>query len=395
MLHQCTDLSIIRDPLAHYREYYVLPENGVYLCTHSLGAMPKRVSMELCEVLLNQWSKNGCDSWAAHQWLDMPKKIAGKIAKLIGASASEVAVADSTSVNLYKLLNIALSLQSKRSVILTNKGNFPTDLYIAQGIAAGNSDINVKYTDVEKIMDDIDDRVAVVMLTQVDYLSSKVINLFPIIERAKKYDVLTLIDLSHSTGVLDINVRQLGLDMAVGCGYKYLNGGPGAPAYLYVASKHHSSMRTPIQGWMGHIDPFSFADEYQQGRHVDSLMCGTPAILSMRPLDISLDLYSDIHALELSIKNKQLTQYFIDRIDVECPSLQLESPRCADVRGGHVTYSHPQALKINKILTNRKIMTDCRLSKYIRFGFSPLYNNHSDIDKTVRALKYILQEEGV
>ena len=378
------------DPLAAMRDRFALPEGLTYLDGNSLGALPKATFPAIAEVVERQWGSNLITSWNRHGWIDAPATIAAKLAPLIGARADEVLVCDSTSVNLFKLLAAALALQPKRRVILSERDNFPTDLYIAEGLAKLLSGVELKLVDRAEIAGALDDEVAVLMLTHVDYRSGERHDMATLSTAARSAGALSLWDLSHSAGAVDVSLDASGADLAVGCGYKFLNGGPGAPAFLYVAAALQDRLSSPLTGWMGHDAPFAFAPDYRPAPGIARFLVGTPSIIAMSALAAGLATFDGVTMREVEAKAASLTDFFIACVEARCPTIALASPRDAAKRGSHVSFRHPQAYATMQALITGGVIGDVRLPDLIRFGFAPLYNSHEDAFRAAHALGGIL-----
>ena len=280
-----------QDRLAPLRCEFALPDGIIYLDGNSLGALPKAASARIAEVITQEWGEGLVRSWTQHDWIGLPQLLGARIAGLIGAGAGQVVVADSTSVNLFKLLAAALHMRPQRRTILSERGNFPTDLYIADGLARFlDRGHRLRLVDADALGAHIDDDTAVVMLTHVDFKSGRMHDMRAMTRRAHDAGAIMLWDLSHSTGVVPVALDGCQADFAVGCGYKYLNGGPGAPAFAYVATRHHEALVSPLAGWMGHAEPFAFAADYRPADGVQRLLCGTPPIISLVALDVGVAL---------------------------------------------------------------------------------------------------------
>ena len=389
-----TCLSFDRqDPLAAIREEFVVPDGLIYLDGNSLGALPRRTVSRLNQVVAEEWGNGLIRSWNDAHWIEAPVRIGDKIARLIGARPGEVIVADSTSVNLFKLLAGALRLQPGRHFILTETANFPTDLYVAQGLTdllGGNHAVRL----VERGQLDaaLDGSVAVLMLTHVDYASGAIQDMRRLTAAAHKYGTLVLWDLSHSAGAVPIDLNGCEVDLAVGCGYKYLNGGPGAPAYLFIASALQDAMRSPLSGWMGHAAPFAFEREYRPAAGIARQLAGTPPVLSMMALEVAIDLWLGVDQGEARRKSMALGDLFIRLVDETCRDLGLEvaSPRNAEARGSQVSLRHKQAYRVIRALIDRGVIGDFRTPDIMRFGFAALYTRYVDIFDAVRCLREVL-----
>ena len=380
------------DPLGGVRDRFSLPEGVIYLDGNSLGALPTAAAHAVRDAVENQW---GCDliaSWNKHGWIGLPQKTGGKIARLIGAGADEVVAADSVSVNLFKLAAAAVAASQGRRVVVTEAGDFPTDLYILQGLAALMPDIELRVAEPGGVAAALDDQVAVVLLSHVHYRSGAVRDMAGLNAAIHATGALGLWDLSHSAGVLDVDLNRDGADMAAGCGYKYLNGGPGAPAYVFVAKRHQAALRNPLSGWMGHARPFDFVDDYAPAPGIDRWLCGTPPILSLTALDTALDAFDGVKMPEAREKAGALGDLFIERVEGRCAGkgLALASPRAAGMRGGQVSFHHPQGWAVMQNLIARGIIGDFRSPDVIRFGFAPLYVRRVDVWDAVEVLGEIL-----
>ena len=380
------------DPLGGVRDRFSLPEGVIYLDGNSLGALPTAAAHAVRDAVENQW---GCDliaSWNKHGWIGLPQKTGGKIARLIGAGADEVVAADSVSVNLFKLAAAAVAASQGRRVVVTEAGDFPTDLYILQGLAALMPDIKLRVADPGGAAAALDDQVAVVLLSHVHYRSGAVRDMAGLNAAIHATGALGLWDLSHSAGVLDVDLNRDGADMAAGCGYKYLNGGPGAPAYVFVAKRHQAALRNPLSGWMGHARPFDFVDDYAPAPGIDRWLCGTPPILSLTALDTALDAFDGVKMPEAREKAGALGDLFIERVEARCAGkgLTLASPCAAGLRGGQVSFHHPQGWAVMQNLIARGIIGDFRSPDVIRFGFAPLYVRRVDVWDAVEVLGEIL-----
>ena len=381
------------DPLAAARDSFVLPDGVIYLDGNSLGALPRATPERLAEAAVAQWGRDLIKSWNVHGWIDLPKRIGDKIAGLIGAGPGEVVVADSTSVNLFKALTAALRLNPNRSVIVSERDNFPTDLYIAQGLIALLGDRHtLRLVDANEIVDAIDSDTAVVMLTHVNYGSGAMHDMARITEAAHARGALMLWDLAHSAGAVPVDLNGCGADFAVGCGYKYLNGGPGAPAFIWVAHKHQNRFEQPLSGWLGHVSPFAFERSYRPAPGIGRYICGTPPVLSMVALEVGIDLMLGMDMAAIRRKSVAMTDMFVRLVEQECAGLGLSllSPRDSARRGSQICLRHAEAYPIMQALIARGVIGDVRTPDILRFGFAPLYLRFVDLWDAVAILKEIL-----
>lgn len=380
------------DPMARFRERFHIPAGLIYLDGNSLGLMPKSVPARLQTVIADEWGEGLIRSWTDAGWWDMPKRVGAKIAPLIGADADEVIATDTTSINLFKLLVAALALRPDRKVILSDPGNFPSDLYIAQGVRDMLGGYELRLVPAERIVEAIDDSVAVVMLTHVDYKSARIYDMNTITGAAHRAGALMLWDLAHSTGAVPVDLKAAGADLAVGCGYKYLNGGPGAPAYLYVRRELQDRIRPPLSGWWAHEQPFAFDSEFTPAGGIARNLCGTQSALAMASFDAALDVWRDIDMSELRAKSTALTELFIALIDQECPDqgLSVASPRDAAQRAS-VSIQHPDGYAIAQALRASGVIGDFRSPDLMRFGITPLYVGYTEVFDAIARLAGILR----
>jgi kynureninase len=378
------------DPLAFARERFVLPENVIYLDGNSLGALPIVAPATLANAAERQWGADLIASWTKHDWIDWPVKIAAKLGPIVGAQPNELLIADSTSVCLFKLLAASVRARPGRKTILTQKRNFPTDLYVAQGLAEMLG-LQLKAVEPDAVLASIGDDTAVVTLTHVDYRSAAFYDMRAINDAAHAAGAMTVWDLSHSAGAIALDLDGSGCDLAVGCGYKYLNGGPGAPAFLYVAERLHDELHSPLQGWMGHAAPFAFDDDYRPVRGIGRFLTGTPSILALAALDAGLDTFAGVSMREVEAKGRSLSQLFINDVEARCGSeVRLASPHDPAARGSHVVFAHPQGYAVMQALIARGVIGDFRAPDLMRFGFAPLYNCFAEIVRAAEILGEIL-----
>ncbi|MGD9536627.1 MAG: kynureninase [Alphaproteobacteria bacterium] len=381
------------DPLAFARARFALPEGVIYLDGNSLGALPRSAAARAADVVGREWGEGLIRSWNDADWIGLPRRVAAKLARLIGAEADEVLVADSTSINLFKLLAAALRLRPGRPVILSERGNFPTDLYVADGLARWlGAPHELRAVPRAEIAATLDERVAVLMLTEVDYRSGERHDMAALTRAAHEAGALALWDLSHSAGAMPVDLGAAGADLAIGCGYKYLNGGPGAPAFLYVARRWHEAIEPAIAGWMGHARPFAFEPAYAPADGIGRLLTGTPSVIAFSVLDAALDAFDGVDMAALRAKSVALTDAFIALIERRCAGhgLALASPREAAKRGSQVSFRHESGYPIMQALIARGVIGDFRAPDIMRFGFAPLYLRHVDVWDAVDTLAAVL-----
>lgn len=382
------------DPLASFRDQFELPEGIIYLDGNSLGPLPKGVAGRVAATMENEWGQGLVRSWVSADWINLPERIGGKIARLIGAQSGEVIAADSTSINLFKLLSAALALRPERRRIVSQKDNFPSDLYIAQGLCdLLDSGHELHLVDGDDVVGAIENDTAVVMLTQVDYRSGYLQDMTAVTAAAHDRGALVVWDLAHSAGALPIDLNESGADFAIGCGYKFLNGGPGAPAFLYVAQRHQASARSPLTGWMGHKDRFAFDPHYQPADGISRHLCGTPAILSLTALDEALDVILTADLDQVRAKSLALSDMFIDLVEHNLADhgFELASPRDAARRGSQVSFRHQHGYSIVQALIARGVIGDFRAPDVLRFGMTPLYTRYVDVWDAVAVLSDVME----
>lgn len=386
----CADLDAA-DPLEKVRRRFSLPDGLRYLDGNSLGALQPAVAERVREAVEQQWGQDLIQSWNTAGWATQPQRIAAQLAPLICADTDEIAVGDSTSVAVFKAVAAARQLRPDRSVLVTDDTNFPTDIYVAQGLADLAGDLEVRVVAADRIRDHLDDTTAVLMLTHVDYRSGRLHDAHELTAAAHDVGALAIWDLSHSAGAVAVDLHAWDADLAVGCTYKYLNGGPGSPAYLYVARRWHEQVSTPIRGWFGHARPFDFALEYDAAAGAERFLAGTPPVLSMTALEAALEVWDDVEVATVVAKAQELTSLFIDLVDERCGGeVEVISPRDAAERGGQVSVRHPQAYALTQALIAERVIPDHRPPDLVRFGFAPLYISRVDVFDAVEILARLL-----
>jgi kynureninase len=381
------------DPLAAIRDEFVLPRGVVYLDGNSLGALPRRTAARVQQVVEREWGDGLVRSWNAAGWIDLPARVAAALAPLVGAAPDEVAVADSTSANVFKLLAGGLRLRPGRRVILSEEENFPTDLYVAQGLSRLLGDVELRLVPRARLLEALDERVAVLMLTHVDFRTGAVHDMGGLTRAAHDAGALVLWDLAHSAGALPVDLDGAGADLAVGCGYKYLNGGPGAPAFAFVARPLQERLETPLAGWMGHASPFAFATSYEPAPGVARLLCGTPPILSLAALECGVEAVARAGIDRLRRKSVALTELLVRLVEQERDAFgfALASPREPERRGSQVSLRHPEGQAIVQALISRGVIGDFRAPDILRFGVAPAYVRFVDVWDAVAALRAVME----
>ena len=387
------------DPLGAHRRHFDLQADTIYLNGNSLGPLSTASKHRVREVVESQWGNDLISSWNKHQWIDLPLSVGEKIAPLIGAAPGQVLCCDSVSVNLFKLLAAALTNRaSKRTVILSQQDNFPSDLYIAEGLInllqEHGISAELRLVAAENLEEGIAQSPDVLLLTHVNFRTGAVHDMQRLTARAHDHDVPVIWDLSHSAGAMELALDDCQVDFAVGCGYKFLNGGPGAPAFLYVASRLQAELQQPLQGWMGHKQPFAFEPKYVPDAGINQLQTGTPSILSMSALDAALSCFEGLTTTQLREKSLALSTMFLSLLeeDLTCESLTLVSPREPEQRGAQLSFSHDDAFPISQALIEAGVIVDFRAPDLIRLGFSPLFLSFNEVAKSAAILRQILTE---
>ena len=387
------------DPLAPLREQFDLPDGVIYLDGNSLGVLPRATAARVQQVVKDEWGVGLIRSWNSAHWMELPARIGDKIARLIGTGAGEVVCADSTSVNLFKVLAAALTIVKAdapaRKLILSERSNFPTDLYIAEALARERG-FELQLADADEIPGLLNDRTAVLMLTHVNYRTGRMHDMAALTKAAHAAGALTIWDLAHSAGAVPVDLNGAGADFAIGCGYKYLNGGPGAPAFVWAAPQHVSRFWQPLAGWIGHAAPFEFTPGYKPAAGIARYLCGTPAVLSLAALECGVDTVLAAEPLggmaALRKKSLALTQQFADQVLATCPQLALASPTEDSQRGSQVCFSHPSmGYAVVQALIARGVIGDFRAPDILRFGFTPLYLRHVDVWDAAEHLRQVLE----
>lgn len=386
-----------QDPLAGKTSAFELPANQIYLDGNSLGCLPVAAKDRAREVVEQQWGQDLIKSWNLHQWIDLPVSAGEKIARLIGAAPGQAICCDSISVNLFKLLSAALMMRPGRHVVVSQQGNFPTDLYMVQGLGnlLGADKCSLRLAADDSIEVALGDDVAVLVLSHVNFRTGALYDMKAITAQAREKGILVIWDLAHSAGVVPIELDACKVDFAVGCGYKYLNGGPGAPAFIYVAERHHLQASQPLTGWMGHLAPFEFDTDYRAASGVAGFLSGTPPVVSLSILDAALDVFADVDVAQLRQKSLTLASVFMQGME-QAPALsalELISPVDAQLRGAQLAYRHPHAYAICQALIAHGVIADFRAPDILRVGFSPLYLRYVDIGLSVEILCRIMQED--
>ncbi|MGV3482686.1 MAG: kynureninase [Sphingobium sp.] len=381
------------DPLAGFIGEFTLPEATIYLNGNSLGPSPSAALARVNEAATEEWSRRLITSWNRSGWFQLPYRLGDRIARLIGANAGEVVMTDGTSINLFRMVAAALALRPDRRVIVMEGSNFPTDNYVVQGLIAtlGQGHV-IRFAEHDAIAAAIDSDVAVVVLTQTHYKTGHILDMAAITARAHEAGALALWDLCHSAGAIPVDLNGCDADLAVGCTYKYLNGGPGSPGFQFAAKRHQADLVQPLTGWWGHGAPFAFDRDYAPANGIGRTLTGTQPILSMVAAEAGIDIAERAGLERARAKSRALGALFQDLVAARLgdAGFELGSPADPEARGGHIAYEHPQGYPIMKALISRGVIGDFRAPSSIRFGFSPLYLRYVDIWDAVEILHDIM-----
>ena len=373
------------------RALFQLPEGVIYLDGNSLGPLPRGVQAKLLETLNAEWGERLIRAWNDAGWMTLPRRIGDRVGRLIGAQEGSVVMGDTLSVKVYQALASALDLVPHRRVVLSDSGNFPTDLYMAEGLLGSlGRGHELKVVAPDAVASAIDATVAVVMLTEVDYRTGRRHDMPALIRSAHAAGALVIWDLAHSAGALPVDVAAADTDFAVGCTYKYLNGGPGSPAFIYVAPRLADMVRPALSGWMGHAAPFAFDLAYRPGAGIERMRVGTPPILALAALDAALDVWDDVDMHDVRRASLDLAERFIAEVEARCPQLTLASPRDGEARGSQVSFRHPHGYAIIQALIARGVIGDFRAPDILRFGLTPLYIGENDLLAAVEIMAAVL-----
>jgi kynureninase len=382
------------DPLAGFRERFRLPPGVIYLDGNSLGPAPEAALAAVSEAAEREWAGDLIESWNKAGWFALPERLGDLLAPIVGAEPGEVVVSDTTSLNLYKALHAALSLRPDRRVIVAEGGSFPTDLYVAEGVRASRPELRLRLEGVDgpELEGLLDADVAVLLVNQVDYRTGRRRDVAAVTAAAHAAGAVVVWDLCHSAGVMEVGLNAAQADLAVGCTYKYLNGGPGSPAFVFCARRHQAAVRQPLSGWWGHARPFDFEIGFEADRGIRSFLCGTQPILSMRGLEAGLAIAAEAGTAAVRTKSMALTQRFLELAEAAAGphGVGVFSPREAEARGSQVALTHPEGYAVVQALIARGVVGDFRAPDIMRFGFAPLYLRHADVVRAARTLEQVL-----
>ncbi|TCD14053.1 kynureninase [Oricola cellulosilytica] len=379
------------DIFSRTRAQFHLPEGVTYLDGNSLGPLPVKAAARAAETISAEWGELLIRGWNAAGWMEQPRRIGDRIARLIGAADGTVVMGDTLSIKVFQALSAALEMRPGRSVVISDSGNFPTDLYMADGLirSLGRGHV-LKVVEPEAVAEAIDESVAAVMLTEVDYRTGRLHDMAALTAKAHEMGAVAIWDLAHSAGALPVDLQGCNADFATGCTYKYLNGGPGAPAFIYVRPDHVEGIEPILSGWLGHEAPFAFDRDYRPGVGIDRMRVGTPPVIQMSILEEALKIWDGIDMNAVRARSIELCDRFIEAVERQCPSVELASPRDAQRRGSQVSFRHPEGYAIMQALIERGVIGDFRAPDVMRFGFAPLYISIQDVENAAAALADII-----
>ena len=376
----------------HTKQQFYLPEDLVYLDGNSLGPLPLAATEKVSATLQKEWGELLIQGWNKAGWMAAPSKTGDRLATMLGAPAGSIVMGDTLSIKVFQAVDAAMDLVPDRAVVLSDSGNFPTDLYMVEGLLKNRSAGELKVVEPEHLASAIDPSVAVVLLTGVDYRTGRLHDTASIVKKAHAVGATVVLDLAHSAGAIPVNLHDENPDFAVGCTYKYLNGGPGAPAFIYVAPRHQQRIRPALSGWLGHAAPFAFDQHYTPADGVERMRVGTPPVVALSILDAALDIWEQVSMDAVRQASIKLSEQFIAGVESQCPELVLASPRDAQQRGSQVSFRHPEGYAIVQALISAGVVGDFRAPDILRFGFTPLYLDSDDVAKAVERLALIMRE---
>ena len=376
------------------KSQFYIPEGIIYLDGNSLGPLTKKAQDRIQHTLNNEWGEMLITGWNKAGWMDQPNKVGDRIARLIGAAPKTVTVGDTLSIKVFQALASAINFQKNRKVLLTDASNFPSDIYAAQGlINMLKADHELKIVNTDNLVENINENVAAIFFTEVDYRTGRRYDAKKIIKTAKQNGALVILDLAHSAGAIDTNLTELDVDFAVGCTYKYLNGGPGSPAFIYVNPNLINSLEPCLSGWLGHENPFDFSLQYNPASGIDRMRVGTPPVIALAALEASLDIWETVNIKDVRETSIQLTDQFIKGVEQKCPMLQLITPRIPENRGSQVSFSFKHGYAVMQACIERGVIGDFRAPDVMRFGFTPLFVDSQDVERATEILAEIMSKD--
>lgn len=373
------------------KEAFILPEGVIYLDGNSLGPMPKTVAARVQSMLQDEWGQMLIRGWNAAGWMDQPSRVGDQVARVVGAQAGSVAMGDTLSLKVFQALAAAVKMNPERRVILSDTGNFPSDLYMAEGLVGLlEQGYELRTVAPEDVLGAVDDSIAVVMLTQVDYRTGRMHDMNAMTKAVQAQGAVMLWDLAHSAGAVQVDLAGSNCEFAIGCTYKYLNGGPGAPAFIYVRPDLTETIQPALSGWLGHRQPFAFDLNYKAGAGIERMRVGTPPVIQLAALEVAMDLWADVDMAELRAESIALQEQFIMEIERDVPVLELASPRDSAVRGSQVSWRFHEGYAAMQAVIDRGVIGDFRAPDIMRFGFTPMYLDGGDVSAAVAIIADVM-----
>ena len=373
------------------KDKFILPEGMIYLDGNSLGPLSQSLDKHLSNMVRNQWGQHLIKGWNEDQWMAQPARVGDMVGRLIGAKPGSVTMGDTLSLKVFQALSAALQMRPERKVILSDSGNFPTDLYMAQGLISQlDAGHELRIVAPEEVGSAINDEIAAVMITQVDYRTGRLHDMNDITQKAHEAGAVMIWDLAHSAGAIPVDVTNSHAEFAVGCTYKYLNGGPGAPAFIYVRPDIIEDIQPALSGWLGHDAPFAFEPDYRPATGIERMRVGTPPVLQLTALEAALETWEGVDMNDIRTASMSLCELFIQEVEAKCPDLTLASPRDPSQRGSQVSFAFEHGYAAMQALISRDVIGDFRAPNIMRFGFTPLYIDEDDVLGAVEILADIL-----
>ncbi|MEQ6204332.1 kynureninase [Sulfitobacter sp. HNIBRBA2951] len=376
------------------KDAFILPEGVIYLDGNSLGPMPKAVSARVQTMLTDEWGEMLIRGWNGAGWMDQPSRVGDSVGRIIGAPAGSVVMGDTLSLKVFQALAAAIKMVPDRRVILSDTGNFPSDLYMAEGLVGLlEQGYELRTVAPEEVMDAIDDTIAVVMLTQVDYRTGRLHDMNTVTSVAHANGAVMLWDLAHTAGAIEVDLTGSNCEFAIGCTYKYLNGGPGAPAFIYVRPDLAETIQPALSGWLGHRKPFDFDLNYKAGAGIERMRVGTPPVIQLTALEVAMELWADVDMTELRAASIALQEQFITEIERDVPQLTLASPRDSAQRGSQVSWRFHEGYAAMQAVIDRGVIGDFRAPDIMRFGFTPMYLDGGDVSAAVKIIADVMNND--
>ncbi|MGJ8594853.1 kynureninase [Sulfitobacter sp.] len=376
------------------KDAFIIPEGVIYLDGNSLGPLPKAVAARVQSMITDEWGEMLIRGWNGAGWMDQPSRVGDQVARLIGAPAGTVVMGDTLSLKVFQALAAAVKINPERRVILSDTGNFPSDLYMAEGLVGLlEQGYELRTVAPEEVLGAVDESVAVVMLTQVDYRTGRTHNMKAVTKAVQATGAVMLWDLAHSAGAIEVDLEGSNCEFAIGCTYKYLNGGPGAPAFIYVRGDLVNTIEPALSGWLGHRQPFAFDLNYKAGAGIERMRVGTPPVIQLTALEVAMELWADVDMAELRAESVKLQEQFIMEIERDVPELTLASPRDSAVRGSQVSFQFVEGYAAMQAVIDRGVIGDFRAPDIMRFGFTPMYLDSGDITAAVAIIADVMNNK--